>query len=88
MYSTGKLVDGKGVVTNAGGTSYHNRGLAIDVFDIKDGKIVEPLFNGEVMKTIVKIAKSDGFSWDGDWKTFKDYPHFDISLWVYIEVVI
>ena len=43
MYSTGKLVDGKGVVTNAkGGTSYHNRGLAIDVFDIKDGKIVEP----------------------------------------------
>ena len=63
MYSKGKLVDGKGVVTNAKvGTSYHNHGLAIGVFDIKDGKIVEPLFNGEVMKTIVKIAKFHGFS--------------------------
>lgn len=54
--------------------------MAIDVFDIKDGKIVKHAPNGDIMKTIVKIAKSHGFSWGGDWKTFKDYPHFAKSF--------
>lgn len=46
----------------------------------KDGKIVEPFFDGEIMETIVKIAKSHGFSWGDDWKIFKDYPHFNNSF--------
>ena len=42
MYSTGKLVDGKGVVTNAkGGTSYHNHGLAINEDNIEKSKLLE-----------------------------------------------
>ena len=41
MYSTGKLLDGKGVVTNAkGGTSYHNHGLAINEDNIENIKII------------------------------------------------
>ena len=46
----------------------------------KDGKIVEPFFDGEIMETIVKISKSHGLSWGDDWKIFKDYPHFNNSF--------
>jgi peptidoglycan L-alanyl-D-glutamate endopeptidase CwlK len=26
---------------------------------------------------IVKIFKANGWTWGGDWKTFKDKPHFE-----------
>ena len=29
---------------------------------------------------IAKIAKSFGFAWGGDWKKFKDKPHFEMTF--------
>ncbi len=60
-----------------GGYSYHNYGLAIDVVEIKSGKAI---WNQTDWKPIVAIAKQLGFKWGGDWKSFKDLPHFQITF--------
>jgi peptidoglycan LD-endopeptidase CwlK len=73
-------------VTNAkGGQSIHNYGLAFDIvilFD-KDGNgtfetaswIVDRYF-----MIVVDYFKSHGYEHGGDWKNFKDYPHFQKSF--------
>ncbi|MBN2664381.1 MAG: M15 family metallopeptidase [Bacteroidales bacterium] len=63
-------------VTKAqGGQSYHNYGLAVDVYEIKSGK----LYEGN-RKEIAAVFKKFGFDWGGDWPTFKDYPHFQKTV--------
>ena len=76
-------------VTNAkGGESFHNYGLAIDIVLLKD-KNGDGTFESASWETnidfdgdgvadwqeIVKIFKSYGWEWGGDWK-FTDMPHF------------
>jgi peptidoglycan L-alanyl-D-glutamate endopeptidase CwlK len=71
-------------VTNArGGKSFHNYGLAVDIVLIINGKeaswnMVKDFDNDNVSDwmEVVKIFKSYGWEWGGDWKSFKDYPHF------------
>ncbi|AIW03428.1 endolysin [Bacillus phage Moonbeam] len=75
-------------VTNArGGYSMHNYGLAID-FALRsvDGKDVtwdmNKDFDGDGKADwmeVVEEAKKLGFEWGGDWKSFKDYPHFQLT---------
>lgn len=75
-------------VTNArGGYSMHNYGLAID-FALKstDGKDVTWEMNKDFdgdgkadWMEVVEEAKKLGFEWGGDWKSFKDYPHFQMT---------
>ncbi|MFC8563874.1 peptidoglycan-binding protein [Peribacillus frigoritolerans] len=61
------------------GQSYHNYGLAIDYFIVSDdGK------NGiwtvdAKWRRVAAIGKSLGFAWGGDWTSFKDYPHLDMT---------
>lgn len=77
------------IVTKAiGGTSYHNFGLAIDfALLMPDGKNVswDMRRDGDFDKTfdwleVVEEAKKIGFAWGGDWKSFKDYPHFEMNF--------
>ena len=76
LYAQGRTTDGP-IVTNAkGGESNHNFGTAIDVVEIKNGKAD---WNCD-WNAIAKIAKSFGFAWGGDWKTFKDKPHFEMTF--------
>lgn len=78
----GKDNDGNGIVddrkehvTNAkAGQSFHNYGLAIDVIPFVDGK---PDWNTKLWPVISQLGKDQGFTWGGDWKTFKDLPHFE-----------
>ncbi|WP_062055678.1 M15 family metallopeptidase [Aquimarina longa] len=73
LYKKGRSVSGK-IVTNAkAGESYHNYGLAFDVVEIKNGKA---LWNNPNWQKIGNLGKSLGFEWGGDWKRFKDKPHF------------
>jgi len=75
-------------VTNArGGYSMHNYGLAID-FALRsvDGKDVTWAMNKDFdgdgkadWMEVVEEAKKLGFEWGGDWKSFKDYPHFQMT---------
>lgn len=90
LYAQGrtKLFDeqGKrlGIVTKANaGSSFHNYGLALDIVLIS-GKhaswdIVKDFDNDGISDwmEVVKIFKSEGWIWGGDFKKFKDYPHFE-----------
>lgn len=69
-------------VTNADAwQSIHNYGLAFDIVLLydKDGNGTFETAGFEVNKYWLKVAeyfKSKGYEWGGDWKKFKDAPHF------------
>jgi peptidoglycan L-alanyl-D-glutamate endopeptidase CwlK len=76
LYAQGRTKAGS-IVTNAkGGQSSHNFGTAIDVVPIVNGKAD---WNTDWNKIAV-IGKSVGFSWGGDWTSFKDKPHFEMNF--------
>ncbi|MED3785513.1 LysM peptidoglycan-binding domain-containing protein [Geobacillus stearothermophilus] len=79
LYAQGRSKPGK-IVTNArGGDSYHNYGLAIDFALMNpDGSIS---WNVDAKwKRVAQIGKSLDLEWGGDWKDFKDYPHFQYTF--------
>ena len=77
IYNQGRVTPGR-IVSNAKpGTSFHNYGLAIDVVEIKDGKA---LWENPRWNRIAEIGKSFGFFWGGDFRSFKDRPHFEKSF--------
>lgn len=80
-------------VTNAkGGQSIHNYGLAFDIVLLYDndgnGTFEEASWSmirdfdkdskADWME-IVNYFKSKGWEWGGDWKSFKDAPHFQLK---------
>lgn len=82
------------IVTNAkAGSSFHNYGLAIDfaiLYD-KDGNgTYETLSwdtaldydkNGIIdWQSVVSNFRNLGYTWGGDWRTFKDLPHIQKSF--------
>jgi len=77
LYAQGRTKPGK-IVTNArGGQSYHNFGLAFDYVLIENGKAVWEV--NSKWKRFASICKAKGFEWGGDWKSFKDYPHLQMT---------
>ena len=85
LYAIGRTTGIKGrIVTNAkGGDSYHNWGFAVDfVLLIDDKEISYDMlkdydFDGIAdWGEVVTIFKKYGWEYGGDWKKFKDYPHF------------
>ena len=70
-------------VTNAkGGQSIHNYGCAFDYVIMLDKdnngtfETIEWDLKSPYHKVVVDYFKSKGYEWGGDWKSFKDYPHF------------
>jgi peptidoglycan L-alanyl-D-glutamate endopeptidase CwlK len=78
LYAQGRTTVGK-IVTNAkAGQSFHNYRCAVDVVPIVAGK---PRWDvkDDVWQTIGKLGKAQGLEWAGDWKRFKEYPHFQYT---------
>lgn len=78
LYAQGRTAPGK-IVTNAkAGQSFHNFRCAVDVVPIVAGK---PRWDvkDEVWQKIGKLGKTAGLEWAGDWKRFKEYPHFQYT---------
>ena len=76
LYEQGRTTPGS-IVTNAkAGQSIHNYRCAFDVVFINGG------YNrsDKDWQSIGKLGKSVGLSWGGDWKEFKDRPHFDLTF--------
>lgn len=78
LYAKGRTVPPLGkIVTKAkGGYSYHNFGLAFDIVVLDavgkaDWNTAHPSW-----QRAAELGKSLGLEWGGDWKTFKDVPHF------------
>ncbi|MGR0372021.1 M15 family metallopeptidase [Listeria monocytogenes] len=79
LYAQGRTKPGA-IVTNAkGGQSNHNYGVAVDLcLYTNDGKDVIWESTTSRWKKVVAAMKAEGFKWGGDWKSFKDYPHFEL----------
>lgn len=84
LYAMGRTSLGK-IVTNAkGGQSIHNFGLAFDIvmlYDTDNNGSFETA-RWDLDKNFMKVVnyfKSQGWEWGGDWKKFKDAPHFQFK---------
>ena len=75
LYAQGRTAPGNIVTKAKGGQSSHNFGTAIDVVPIVNG---QPDWDTDWHK-IATIGKSLGFSWGGDWKSFKDVAHVEAA---------
>ena len=78
LYAQGRTKPGK-IVTNArAGQSFHNYRCAFDVVPLRHGK---PVWDAKdpVWQVIGQIGKQCGLEWAGDWKRFKEFPHFQYT---------
>lgn len=76
LYAQGRTTPGPIVTQAKAGQSWHNYGLALDFHLQINGKDVWNEKHPGWL-TVVNIFKKYGFSWGGDWKSFKDYPHLE-----------
>ena len=79
LYAQGRTAPGN-IVTNAEpGESVHNYGLAIDYFlTTWDGQQAVWMVDND-WRRVAEIGKSLGFTWGGDWSSFPDYPHLQLT---------
>lgn len=78
LYAQGRTAPGR-IVTNAkAGQSYHNYRCAVDVVPVRNGK---PVWDSKdpVWQTVGRLGKAAGLEWAGDWKRFKEFPHFQYT---------
>lgn len=86
LYSYGRYspYKHKKIVTYADGinkTSYHQTGNAVDIYAYIDGKASwDSKYYEPLARHIQNVASELGvdLEWGGDWKSFKDLPHFQI----------
>jgi len=81
LYAQGRTLPGNKVTNAKGGQSFHNYRIAFDMVPLINGK---PLWStkgsdGEIWKRIGEIGVNLGLEWAGNWKTFKEYPHFQLT---------
>lgn len=84
LYAKGRTKPGPKVTNAKGGSSLHNYGLAFDFCLLVDGKIVSwdtaKDWDGDKQADwmeVVNIFRKAGWSWGGDWRSFKDLPHLE-----------
>jgi LysM repeat protein len=68
------------IVTNArGGQSWHNFGLAFDIVVLDALGKTDWDTSHPGWARAAELGKSVGLEWGGDWKGFKDMPHFQYT---------
>ena len=94
LYAQGRTKPGK-IVTNAKAwESFHQMGLALDICLIIDGKEASwsqvTDFDRDGIADwmeIVRIFKSHGWEWAGEWKRFPEAPHFQCTFGIPIKTL-
>jgi len=79
LYSKGRNGIRGPIVTNAkGGQSNHNFGIAWDigVFDANGNYVTDD--SAYRSFSAIVLPKMDTIEWGGNWRTFKDYPHYQL----------
>jgi len=84
LYAQGRTTPGSVVTKAKGGSSYHNYGLALDIcwlFLQPDGTYKyddkKSWATGANFLKVIRIFKSHGYTWGGDFKSITDEPHFE-----------
>jgi peptidoglycan L-alanyl-D-glutamate endopeptidase CwlK len=77
LYAQGRSTPGNVVTRAKAGQSWHNWRCALDVVPLVNGKAIWD--DQALWKQVGEIGKSCGLEWAGDWKTFKEYPHFQYT---------
>jgi len=76
LFAKGRSIKGPRVTNARAGYSDHNFGVAWDIGIFVGGKYLEesPLYDlaGAIGRTL-------GLEWGGDWKSFRDKPHFGLK---------
>lgn len=88
LYEIGRTLPGKKVTNAKAGESAHNYRIAgkpaakaFDCVPLRNGKCVWGTTgeDGELWQHIGVIGEKLGLEWAGRWKTFKEYPHFQLK---------
>lgn len=81
LYAQGRSRPGKKVTNARGGQSFHNWRVAFDVVPLRLGKPVWGTAgeDGRLWQRIGAVGKAHGLEWAGDWKRFREYPHFQYT---------
>lgn len=87
LYQQGREKPGPIVTRAKPGQSPHNAvdlsgkpaALAFDAVPLENGKTVWG--NQILWNRLGAIARTVGLEWGGDWKTFRDSPHFQLKNW-------
>ena len=75
LYARGRPDNGPTVTNAKGGQSNHNFGIAFDIGIFESGKY---LGNSPKYKAVGVLAMDLGLEWGGNWKSFKDEPHYQL----------
>lgn len=78
LYAQGRTKPGRKVTNAKAGQSFHQYRVALDLYPLVHGK---PDFSGTSpnWQKIAVIFKRHGFEWAGDWKRFRELPHFQMT---------
>jgi peptidoglycan L-alanyl-D-glutamate endopeptidase CwlK len=85
LYAKGRTTAGPKVTNARGGYSNHNFGIAMDYGVFKGGKYLdggsfsEQKLASQIHAEVGKLAATMGLDWGGNWKTFRDDPHFEVK---------
>ncbi len=77
LYASGRTREGSIITKAIGGSSFHNYKLAFDIAIRKGDKI--DWNDIAAFKKCGEIGKKLGLTWGGDFKSIKDYPHFQLD---------
>lgn len=82
LYAQGRTMPGKIVTNAAAGTSWHNFGMAVDVVPDDpaiDGFQADWNIEHPSWKRLVAVGESLGLFSGSQFRTFKDWPHFQLT---------
>jgi peptidoglycan LD-endopeptidase CwlK len=80
LYAKGRTAPGSIVTNLSGSKSIHTSRQAFDVVPIVNGRAEYSTTGAgaERWATIGKLGVQVGLEWGGNWKSFKDFPHFQL----------
>lgn len=81
LYAQGRTKPGRKVTNARGGDSFHNWRVAFDVVPLRNGKPVWGTTGDDLKlwQRIGAIGVECGLEWAGNWRSFKEFPHFQFT---------
>lgn len=79
LYAQGRTTPGSIVTKAPPGHSYHNFGLAVDVVPFDSDNRPDWNTSHPQWKRLIAVGESLGLVSGSEWRTFPDYPHFQLT---------